>query len=108
MSVFDFFRLPDINEGMKAYEADKGALLIDVRSEDEYAMGHIPGSRSVPLDRLDKAGEMPENKDIPIYVYCRSGRRSRAAAQLLGAMGYRHVHNLGGIAAWRGKVEHLR
>ena len=71
----------------------------------EYREGHIPGSQNVPLQQLDKAEEATENKDTVLYVYCRSGARSRQAVSLLKHMGYTNVHNIGGIAAYSGKVE---
>ena len=71
----------------------------------EYREGHIPGSQNVPLQQLDKVEEVTENKDTVLYVYCRSGARSRQAVSLLKHMGYTNVHNIGGIAAYSGKVE---
>ena len=79
--------------------------LLDVRTPQEYREGHIPGSQNVPLQQLDKVEEVTENKDTVLYVYCRSGARSRQAVSLLQAMGYTNVHNIGGIAAYSGKVE---
>ena len=82
-----------------------GAVLLDVRTPQEYREGHIPGSQIVPLQQLDKVEEVTENKDTILYVYCRSGARSRQAVSLLKHMGYTNVHNIGGIAAYSGKVE---
>ena len=82
-----------------------GAVLLDVRTPQEYREGHIPGSQNVPLQQLDKVEEVTENKDTVLYVYCRSGARSRQAVSLLKHMGYTNVHNIGGIAAYSGKVE---
>ena len=79
--------------------------LLDVRTPQEYREGHIPGSQNVPLQQLDKVEEVTENKDTVLYVYCRSGARSRQAVSLLQAMGYTNVRNIGGIAAYSGKVE---
>ncbi|MBQ4578009.1 MAG: rhodanese-like domain-containing protein [Clostridia bacterium] len=105
MSFFDFFRQPDINRGVADCRNTPGAVLLDVRSPQEYREGHIPGSQNVPLQTIDKVATVTENKDTPLYVYCRSGARSRQAVQRLGQMGYRNVTNIGGIAAYRGKVE---
>ena len=82
-----------------------GAVLLDVRTPQEYREGHIPGSQNVPLQQLDKVEEVTENKDTVLYVYCHSGARSKQAVSLLQAMGYTNVHNIGGIAAYSGKVE---
>ena len=105
MGIFDFFKQPDINQGVQEYKNATGAVLLDVRSPQEYREGHIPGSQNVPLQQLDKVEEVTENKDTVLYVYCHSGARSRQAVSLLKHMGYTNVHNIGGIAAYSGKVE---
>lgn len=105
MGIFDFFKQPDINQGVQEYKNAAGAVLLDVRTPQEYREGHIPGSQNVPLQQLDKVEEVTENKDTVLYVYCRSGARSRQAVSLLKHMGYTNVHNIGGIAAYSGKVE---
>ena len=105
MNIFDFFKQPDINEGLKEYAETKNAVLLDVRTPQEYGEGHIPGSKNVPLQTLDKISSVADNKNIPLFVYCYSGGRSRQAAAVLGQMGYTNVRNIGGIAAYHGKVE---
>ena len=105
MGIFDFFKQPDINQGVQEFKNATGAVLLDVRTPLEYQEGHIPGSQNVPLQQLDKVEEVTENKDTVLYVYCRSGARSRQAVSLLKHMGYTNVHNIGGIAAYSGKVE---
>ena len=107
MGIFDFFKQPDINQGVQEYKNAAGAVLLDVRSPQEYREGHIPGSQNVPLQQLDNVEEVAENKETALYVYCHSGMRSRQAVSLLQAMGYINVHNIGGIAAYQGKVEWL-
>ena len=105
MGIFDFFKQPDINQGVQEYKNAAGAVLLDVRTPHEYREGHIPGSQNVPLQQLDKVEEVTDNIDTILYVYCHSGARSRQAVSLLQAMGYTNVHNIGGIAAYSGKVE---
>ena len=105
MGFFDFFKQPDINQGVKEYIATPGAVLLDVRTSEEYRDGHIPGSRNIPLQGIDKVASVAENKDTVLFVYCYSGARSRQAAGLLQRMGYRNVTNIGGIAAYAGKLE---
>lgn len=105
MSFFHFFKQPDIHQGIARYQETPGGILLDVRTEQEYREGHIPGSKNVPLQQLDKMDTFTENKDIPLFVYCYSGSRSRQAVSALQRMGYSHVQNIGGIAAYRGKVE---
>ena len=104
MGIFDFLRGPDIGQGVREYEATPGAVLLDVRTPQEYRAGHIPGSRNLPLQVL--AGvEALAGPETPIFVYCLSGARSRQAAGQLARMGYTRVKNIGGINAYRGKVE---
>ena len=105
MGIFDFFKQPDINQGVEEYRQAADAVLLDVRTPQEYREGHIPGSQNVPLQQLDNVEEVTENKDTVLYVYCRSGARSRQAVSLLKHMGYTNVHNIGGIAVYSGKVE---
>ena len=105
MGFFDFFKQADINQGVKEYSATPGAVLLDVRTSEEYRGGHIPGSKNVPLQVIDKVASVAENKDTALYVYCYSGARSRQAVGMLQRMGYTNVNNIGGIAAYAGKVE---
>ena len=105
MGFFDFLKQPDINQGVKEFNQREGAILLDVRTSQEYRDGHIPGSKNLPLQAIDKAADLVENKDTVLYVYCYSGGRSRQAAGILQHMGYSNVNNIGGIAAYRGKVE---
>ena len=105
MSIFDFFKQPDINKGLKEYAEKENAVLLDVRTPQEYREGHIPGSKNVPLQTLDKVRSVVENKDAELFVYCHSGARSRQATAMLQHMGYTNVQNIGGIAAYQGKVE---
>lgn len=107
MGIFDLFKQPDINRGVQEYQQAEGAVLLDVRSPQEYRDGHIPGSLNVPLQSIDNVEYVAENKDTALYVYCHSGARSRQAAGHLQYMGYRNVINIGGIAAYRGKVEYV-
>ena len=105
MGFFDFLKGPDINQGVKEYRDTDGAVLLDVRTSGEYAEGHIPGSKNLPLQSIDKVEEIIENKATPIFVHCLSGARSRQAAAVLQQMGYTNVKNIGGIASYTGKVE---
>ena len=105
MSFFDFFKQPDVNQGIKEYQRTSGAVLLDVRTEEEYRSGHIAESKNIPLQTIERVSAVTEDKDTPLYVYCQSGARSRQAAELLKQMGYTNVNNIGGIAAYAGKVE---
>jgi len=105
MGFFDLFKQPDVNRGVKEYQRTSGAVLLDVRTPEEYRSGHIPGSRNISLQTIDRIGAVAENKDTALFVYCQSGARSRQAAGMLKQMGYTNVNNIGGIAAYAGKVE---
>lgn len=105
MELFDIFKQANINDGLQEYRNTRGAVLLDVRTPDEYRQGHVPGSKSVPLQQLDKVNSIVKNKNIPLFVYCYSGSRSRQAVSVLQRMGYKDVRNIGGIVSYRGKVE---
>ena len=105
MGFFQFVKTPDINLGIADCRNTEGAVLLDVRTPQEYREGHIPGSINIPLQQLDKISSVADNKNIPLYVYCYSGGRSRQAVSMLQRMGYNNVQNIGGITAYSGKVE---
>ena len=86
------------------YESDY--ILLDVRTEEEYAKGHIPGAICISSDEIKaKANELLPDKEQMIYVYCRSGNRSKKAAQTLCSMGYTNITEIGGIIDWTGETE---
>ena len=105
MEFFNFLKQPDINQGIKQYKTTSGAILLDVRTPQEYAEGHIPGSWNIPLQELGRAAKIVNHKDTPLFVHCLSGGRSRQATAVLKQMGYTNVTNIGGIADYNGKVE---
>lgn len=85
----------------KARLDQKGTILLDVRTEEEYKQQRIAGSILIPDTEIKAraAKELPD-KNATIIVYCRSGRRSALAAKDLIAMGYTNVYDLGGITKW--------
>jgi rhodanese-related sulfurtransferase len=88
-------RLPDV----PAATVPDDAWLLDVREDDEWAAGHAPGARHIPLGQLGaRATEVPQ--DELIYVVCRSGHRSGQAAQALAGAGWRAVNVAGGMQQW--------
>lgn len=73
-------------------------LWIDVRTAAEYESGHLPGARNIDFDRIgDHIAAVTQDKNQPIVLYCKSGRRSGFAKQALVELGYRNVHNAGGF-----------
>lgn len=89
---------------MMAQEADY--IILDVRRADEYAGGHIPGAINIANESIgtDEIPELPD-KDQLILVYCRSGNRSKQAAQKLVDLGYTKIVEFGGILDWTGEIE---
>ena len=80
--------------------ADEDAVLLDVRTDEEFAAGHAPGAVHLPLARIE-AGERPDvAKDRAIYVYCRTGRRAAVALEILREDGFRDLTNIGGLGDW--------
>ncbi len=78
-------------------------ILIDVRTAEEYASGHIPTAINIPYDVI--ADNLPtENKDAKIIVYCRSGRRSGIADGTLESLGYTNVIDFGGVSNWESEL----
>ena len=94
------------SEAKEMMAKDDGHVLVDVRREDEYAEGHIPGAILIPNESIENTPpkELPDFKQI-ILVYCRSGRRSKEASQKLADMGYSNVYEFGGITDWNGEIE---
>ena len=90
---------------MAALRADPQAVLVDVRTPQEFAEGHLPGAVNVELDRLEAlAPTALPDRNAHLLVYCHSGNRSSFAVQILERMGYtRLVNMVGGIAAWSGE-----
>ena len=94
-------------EDAKQIFQEKGDyLIVDVRRVDEFAEGHIPGAINIANEDILSAepAELPD-KDQVIYVYCRSGNRSKQASAKLAAMGYTNIVECGGILDWTGEVE---
>ncbi len=87
-------------------DSEEGYVILDVRTQEEYDEGHIPGAIVIPLAEIeDRAEEELTDKDQLILVYCRSGRRSKMAAEALVQLGYTNIKEFGGILDWRYEVE---
>ena len=84
---------------------DDGHIILDVRRQDEYDAGHIPGAILIPNETIgSNAPEALPDYDQIILVYCRSGNRSKQASEKLAAMGYKNVYEFGGINSWTGEI----
>ena len=87
-------------------EYEQGYALVDARTREEYAEGHIPGAVCIPNEEIEElAPKLLPDCEQMIYVYCRSGKRSRQAAAALCRMGYSNVTEIGGIRNWPGGTE---
>lgn len=104
MGLKELLAGPDVNRGVEEFKKTSGAVLIDVRTAQEFAQGHIPGSINVPLQAIIRVEEEVPQKDTPIFVYCLSGARSRRAAAFFEKLGYSEVRNIGGISAYKGEL----
>lgn len=105
MSPFNLFKALDINEGVQTMQKTKGAVLLDVRTREEYANAHIPGSLNIPLSELQTAEQKIPDKSTSLFVHCLSGGRSQQAVRFLKRWGYTHVTDLGGIHHYNGPIE---
>ncbi len=106
MGIFDVFKRTDINQELERYRAAPGAVLLDVRTREEYQEeGHIPGSKNLDVQNIRKARELLPDQATPLFVYCYSGARSGQAVFMLKTMGYTDVTNIGGIMDYHGEIE---
>lgn len=80
---------------------EAGALLLDVRTREEFASGHVPGALNIPIQELANRVTELKHPERQLVVYCRSGARSAAAAELLKAAGFDRVHDMGAMSNWR-------
>jgi rhodanese-related sulfurtransferase len=95
----------DINKALDEFRSTEGAVLIDVRGEDEYASSHIPGAINIEANRILDIGSVVDSKDAPIFLYCLTGARSSRTAAALRSAGYTNVKNIGGINRYKGPIE---
>ena len=105
MGFISFLRTKDINAGVRDYLSTEGAVLLDVRTQEEYETAHIPGAICIPNETIG-TGDIPElpDKDQLILVYCRSGNRSKQASEKLAKQGYTNIVEFGGINSLTGET----
>lgn len=87
-------------EARARLDEGEDVILLDVRTQEEYDAGHIPGAVCLPNEDITEDLFLPYDKEAEILVYCRSGRRSALAAEKLAKMGYGNVADFGGILDW--------
>ena len=88
-------------EAKQIMDTEEGYIILDVRTQEEYDLGHIPGATVISHEEIaEKAEQVLTDKDQLILVYCRSGRRSKIAAEALVELGYTNIKEFGGIIDW--------
>ena len=93
-------------EAKQIMDTEEGYIILDVRTQEEYDAGHIPGAIVISHEEItEKAEEVLTDKEQLILVYCRSGRRSKIAAEALVELGYTNIKEFGGIIDWPYEVE---
>lgn len=99
------YRQITMDEAVDMMAQETGYIILDVRRPDEYAAGHIPNAINVPNESIGTS-DIPElpDKDQLIMVYCRSGRRSKEAAEKMVKLGYTNIVEFGGILDWKGDI----
>ena len=99
------YRQITMDEAIAIMEEETGYLILDVRTPEEFRDKHIPGAVNIPNETIgsDEIPELPD-KDQLILVYCRSGNRSKQAAEKLAALGYTNITEFGGINDWPGET----
>ena len=93
-------------EAKRIMDSEEGYIILDVRTQDEFDESRIPGAILIPHDEItEKAEDLLTDKDQLILVYCRSGRRSKLAAEALVELGYTNIKEFGGIIDWPYETE---
>ena len=93
-------------EAKQIMDTEEGYIILDVRTQEEYDQGHIPGAIVISHEEIEeKAEQVLTDKDQLILVYCRSGRRSKLAAEALVELGYTNIKEFGGIIDWPYETE---
>ena len=100
------YRQVSMEEGLNLMKEDSNYILLDVRRIDEFEEGHIPGAINIPNETIgtEAPRELPDKKRT-IYVYCRSGNRSKQASKKLAGLGYTDIIEFGGIIDYSGEIE---
>lgn len=94
-------------EAAKEMMDTQEVIILDVREQDEYDNGHIPGAVLLPVGTIDEntAADVIPEKDSTVLVYCRSGNRSKTASAALADLGYTNIYEFGGINTWPYETE---
>ncbi len=104
-STLDSYRQISMEEAAIMMEEEEGYIILDVRTHEEYAESHIPGAVNIPNETIgtEEIPGLPDKEQL-ILIYCRSGNRSKQAAQKLADIGYTNIVEFGGIRSWTGET----
>ena len=99
------YRQVTTDEAISIMEEEKDYIILDVRTPEEYKSKHIPGAINIPNETIgtEEIPELPDKEQL-IMIYCRSGNRSKQAAEKLAAQGYTNIVEFGGINDWTGET----
>lgn len=104
------YKMVSMAEGLEIAKNNPDAIIVDVRRDDEYKAGHIPGAVLLTMETIteETAAKVLPDKNQMILIYCRSGRRSKIAAQNLLDLGYTNLIEFGGLLDYKGKIEIIK
>ncbi len=99
------YRQVSMDEAVALMDGESGYIILDVRTAEEFNDSHIPGAVNIPNEEIgtEEIPQLPD-KDQKIFVYCRSGNRSKQASEKLAALGYTNIIEFGGINSWPGET----
>ena len=99
------YRQISMDEAVTLMAQEEGYMILDVRTPEEFAQGHIPGAINIPNETIgeEEIPQLPDQNQL-ILVYCRSGNRSKQASEKLALLGYTNVAEFGGIRDWPGEI----
>ena len=99
------YRQINMEEAVTMMAEKTDYVILDVRTPEEFAAGHIPDAINIPNESIgtDPISELPDQDQL-IFIYCRSGNRSKQASEKLAALGYNNIMEFGGINSWPGEI----
>ena len=93
-------------EGLNRYQTEENAVLLDVRTPEEFSEGHIPSAVNLSHEKVEKEiSSLIPDKDTAVYIYCKSGVRAKKAAESMAKQGYTKIKEIGGILDYTGRIE---
>ncbi|MFI3237577.1 MAG: rhodanese-like domain-containing protein [Lachnospiraceae bacterium] len=104
MEIFDLTPKINMDDEIVQFYQSKDAVLLDVRTIEEYSEGHIVNSLNIPLNELSTIETHIKDKKTMIFVHCLSGGRTTKAVRVLNAIGYTNIVNAGGLNSYTGEV----